>query len=235
MKDQSFLDELRESIIAKSEHEIYFRDEAGGSTLLYYDLSAADLKRYLTRALKVDSMLTARHAKRRGIAEADAEQELTANHAAIIEETLRETQSGLRDAVEEAVRQAMQDYWFGVISAALNKSIARRAGKAKRATDAGMIAVEYRRGVVEKKSIGKAGPPKGPRLARTTSEPKNLDEFYRRLEKLAKSYEGEFSKRLTAPIAAKRLGFGSERTMRRRLRDRGEDRRFTDLLDDLLN
>jgi hypothetical protein len=99
-----------------------------------------------------------------------------------------------------------------------------------------IIKREVRDGVTVSRTVKqmRAGRPPGKRrLSRVASEPKHLDEFSRQLKRLAKSYEGEYSKRLTAPIAAKRLGFGSERTMQRRLRGWGEDRRFNEILDEL--
>jgi hypothetical protein len=234
---KAFLEEARDSIIATSEHEIYFQDEAGGRVLLYYDLPERALRNRISLALYINgtihNLLAERYAKREGISYAAASKLISEENAAIIEELTREKRAQLKELIEDTVRQAMYDFWFEVDSEAKEKTSTRLASRGVRFTRNGAVRISRKRGVTEKKSIGKAGAPKGQRHARTTSEPKHLDEFSRRLKRFAKSYEGEYSKRLTAPIAAKRLGFGSERTMQRRLRGWGEDRRFTEILSEL--
>jgi hypothetical protein len=161
MKDQSFLDKLREAIVTGSEHEIYFMDEAGGTVLLYYDLSDKNLRNQISRCLWVNGASIQMYAERQGISFEAAREKINEQHAAIIEELAREKRGQLKELIEDTVRQAIYDFWIEVRGEAQEKSIVRQPGDVWRFTRKGIVKLQYKRGVVEKKSIGRAGAPAG--------------------------------------------------------------------------
>ncbi len=59
-------------------------------------------------------------------------------------------------------------------------------------------------------------------------------QFYKELQSFVSSYEHTQGKRPTAPEAARALGFGSEKTMRRRRQGWGDTRKWLELINDIL-
>ena len=160
---QAQLDESRDYIIATSEHEIYFHDEAGGRVLLYYDLPERALRNRISRALylngTIHNLLAERYAKREGIPYEAAAKLISEENAAIIEELTREKRAQLKELIEDTVRQAMYDFWFEVDSEAKEKTSTGLTSRGVRFTRNGAVRISRKRGILEKKSIGKSGRP----------------------------------------------------------------------------